>query len=89
MLGQDGSGRPSRRVLPNLLTGRSERRMRQRQPERLRNDLGRRGRAEELAPPAGGPAGLAAEFPGILEREFAVRESRADRLDLASVLSRP
>ena len=56
-------------------------------PERLGDDLRGGRRAEELAAAAGRRAGAAAELGGLLERDLAVGEARADRLDLAGVLA--
>ena len=67
--------------------GGRERRVRQRQAERLADDLrGGRG-AEELAAAARRAAGAAAQVGRLLQRELAVREARADRLHLARVLA--
>ena len=56
-------------------------------PERLADDLRGGRRAEELAAAAGRGAGAAAELGGFFQRSLAVREARADRLDLARVLA--
>ena len=64
-----------------------ERGVRQRQAERLADDLRRGRRAEELAAAAGAGAGPAAQLGRLSQRELAVREAGADRLDLAGVLA--
>ena len=68
---------------PHRLPGRRQRGVRQRQPKPLGDDLRRAGGAEELAAAAGRTAGLAAEFGGLIEGQFAIGEAGADGLDLA------
>jgi hypothetical protein len=61
--------------------------VRQRQPERLPDDLRGRRRPEELATAARRTAGATAELGRLLERQLAVGEARTDRLHLARVLA--
>ncbi len=82
-----GLRRAARDVEPDRLPRRGERGVRDCQPERLRDHLRRRGRAEELAAAARRRAGGAAEVGCLLERDDAVRESRAERLDGAGILA--
>ena len=58
---------PDGHVEPDRLAGRRQRRVGQRQPERLAHDLRRRRRAEELAAAARRGAGAAAEIGGVLQ----------------------
>src|SRR5690606_24346998 len=74
-------------IAPNLLPGRRERRVRQRETERLGDHLRRRCRAEELATASGRRARAAAELGRLGERDLTVRETDADRLHLARVLA--
>ena len=60
--------------------------MRHGQPEGLRDHLGSRGGAEELAAAAGAGARAAAEVGRLLERHEPVGEAGAERLDGAGVL---
>ena len=74
-------------VEPDRLSRRRERGVRHGQPERLGDDLRRRGGAEELAAAAGRRARAAAELGGLLERDETVREARSERLHGAGVLA--
>ena len=83
----EGSCRPAGHVEPDGLSGRGQGRVRQRQAERLADDL-RRGRgAEELAAAARAGAGPAAQVGGFLQGDLAVGEACADGLNLAGVLA--
>ncbi len=79
--------RSPRHVEPDRLAGRRQRGVRQRQAERLADDLGRGRRAEKLAAAAGRGAGPAAHLRRLLQRDLAVREAGADGLDLARVFA--
>ncbi len=79
--------RAPRELQPHGLTGRRERGVAERHPERLGHDLRRRRGAEELAAAAGRRAGGAAELGGLAHRQLAVREAHADRLHRARVLA--
>ena len=81
------AGRAARHVEPDRLAGRAERAVRQRHPERLGHHLRRRRGPEELAAAAGRAAGPAAHRRRVVDRDEAVREARANRLDLAGVLA--
>ena len=87
MQAQKGAGRAARGVEPDGLAGGRKRGVRQREAERLADDL-RRGRgAQELAASAGRRAGAAAHFGGIFERDLVLRKARADGLHFARVLA--
>jgi hypothetical protein len=74
---QHGASRTARHIEPDRLTGRRQRRMRQRHAQRFADHLRRRGRAQELAAAAGRRAG-AAEVGGGFEGDLPMREARAD-----------
>ncbi len=79
--------RATRHVGPDRLSGGRQRRMWQREAERLADDLRRGRRPEELAATTGRAARAAAELRGLVERQLAVGEARADRLHLARILA--
>jgi hypothetical protein len=88
MQAQHGAGRAARGVEPHGLARRRKRGVRQREPQRLADDL-RSGRgAQKLAASAGRRAGAAAHLGGVFERDLVLREARADGLHLARVLAR-
>ena len=79
------AGRPPRHVQPDRVPGRGQRRVAQRHAKCLAHDLRGRGRAEKLAAAAGRCAGVAPDISRMLQRDVAVRESRADRLHARGV----
>ena len=81
------AGRSARHVAPDRLPRRRERAVRHGEAQRLGDDLRRGRRAEELASAARRRARAASELRGLLERELAVREARADRLHVARVFA--
>ena len=74
-------------VAPDRLAGRGERGVRKRDAECLGDNLRRGGGAQKLAAAAGTGAGPAAQFGGLGQRELAMSEAGADRLDLAGVFA--
>ena len=74
-------------VEPERLARGRQRRVRQREAQRLADHLRGGGGAEELAAAAGGAAGAAAEVLRLLQRQLAMREARADGLHGARVLA--
>ena len=77
---QRASGTASH-VEPDRMAGGRERRVPERHPQRFADDLRGRGGAEELAAATRRRARAAAEIGGLLERDLAVHEAHADRLD--------
>ena len=61
--------------------------MAERHPKRFGDDLRSGSRAEELAAPARGRTGAAAEIGGILQRDLTMHVAHANRLDARGVLS--
>ena len=69
------------------MSGRCERRMPQRHPERFPHDLRRCGGSEELAPAARRSARPASEIGGLLQRDLTVHVADADGLDPRRILA--
>ena len=74
-------------VEPDRLPRRGKRRVRQREPQGLGNDLRRGGRSQELAAAAGECAGPARQHRRFFERKLLVRKAGTDRLHLAGIFA--
>ena len=79
--------RPLCHIEPDRVPGGCEGGMAERHPKRFGDDLRRGRRAEELAAPARGRTGAAAEIGGILQRNLIVHVAHANRLDARGILA--
>ena len=84
---QERAGGLHRHVEPDRLARGGQGGVGDRQTQGFADDLAGGGGAEELAPAARAGAGAAAQVGGLLQRDLAVGEAHAQRLDLAGVFA--